>query len=1038
MRTNLYSQLALLMLATLFLTPKALACGYDFVGSCATTARFSVNGTQNEYFVAPCSYGLAYPTSFGTNITALQLTGGTTRTWESCLNIVKQSAIFYRVYRESNNKGAFLKADLTTLSTLNSPPYRTKTYSGNLSVDLISGLLPNTAYTLEVYLQVGIDTDENGSVDATKVDDNGGLFYKSTFTTGNITVSSFPTTVTTKAATCANASNGTAKVTTQGGTAPFSYTWSVAGATDSVSNLAAGNYAVTVTDATGAVSTKAFIVNAPTPVSVSLNVTNAGCGLTNGAITASVSGGTPPYVYTWTNSSASSSLSNLPTGSYRLTVTDSKTCTGSASAVVSENCGTAGIYCNANAQAPWTEWLSRVQFANIDNASSKTRSDRYTLGYSDFKDVAGNVTKGQTYVMTLTPGISYPSYQTNMYYRVWIDFNKDGIFDDIEKVFEKNAVSTAVTNPVLIPSTALSGSTIMRVIGKKGTYPTACESFAAGEVEDYTLIVAAGTSNCTNDTTIPVFVTNCPANLTLVTAATNAIATWTAPTATDNCTPSPTITSNFASGQSFPVGTTTVTYTARDAANNAATCSFTVTVSNTTTNPCDTDRIAPVFAGCPSNINVLTTTTTAIANWATPTVTDNCLGTPSVSSNFSSGAAFTLGATQVTYTATDAKNNLGTCRFTVTVAQQTGGGGVCKKYTAQNTNEICAQTWKPYGMVLTVGTVRQLLQAQSVVFENRGDTAASIRGTFRTATWAAVVVNINLSGGITVAPSGSPRTSTCVSSSAGYIYFTTMTGTVNINNQSLTIVRRGAAFQIGNGANTQNADELGGAGDFTLSDNTQGEFGFKLVNQTTCTDPDPQPLLANHKPILDLEAKAVFNKIQLTWISNSSINTDYYQIEKADAQGNFKSIETTNEIYADKLLHQYSAVDVQNMSSTSHQANGMTEGSDAYYRVKTIGKDGAISISDVKKVSIVNTNDVVLYPNPASDNLNISLNQYIGKEVKILIYNTLGILEKTIDVDKISNAPISVDINDLPKGQHFIRISAQGKRERMKVFIKSE
>jgi hypothetical protein len=1027
MKSNLYSQLALFVLATLCLTPKALACGYDFVGSCATSARFSVNDIQNEYLVRPCSYGLNFPSTFGTNITALQLTGGSTRTWESCLNNVKESAIYYRVYREANNKGTFQKADLTTLSTLNAPPYRTKTYSGNLSVDLISGLLPNTAYTLEVYLQVGIDTDENGTVDATKSDDNAGLFYKSTFTTGNIAVSGFPTTVTTTAATCSNASNGSASVTTQGGTAPFTYAWSVAGTTSTVNNLAAGNYSVTITDATGAVSAKGFTISAPAPVSVSLNATNAGCGLTNGSIAASVTGGTPPYVYTWSNGTVSQTISNLTLGNYTLTVTDSKGCTGTGSAVISENCGTAGNYCNSNAQAPWTEWLARVQFANIDNTSSKTRSDRYALGYSDFKDVAGNVTKGQTYVMTVTPGLSYPSYQTDMYFRVWIDFNKDGIFNDTEKVFEKNAVSAAVTNPVLIPTTALSGSTIMRVIGKKGSYPTACETFAAGEVEDYTLIVAAGTSNCTNDTTIPVFVTNCPANITLVTPATTAVATWTAPSATDNCTASPTITSNFTSGQSFPVGTTTVTYTARDAANNAATCSFTVTVSNTSTNPCDTDGTAPVFAGCPANINLLTTTATAIANWAAPTATDNCPGTPSVSSNFSSGTAFPLGATQVTYTATDAKNNIGTCRFTITVTQQSVGGGVCKKYTAQNTNEICAQTWKPYGMVLVVGAQRQLLQAQSVVFENRGDTAASIRGTFRTPSWAAVVVNINLTGGTAVAPSGSPRTSTCVSGSAGYVYFTTMTGTVNINSQNLTITRRGAAFQIGNGANTQNAGELGGSGEFTLSDNTQGEFGFKMVNQTTCVEPDPQPLLANHKPILDLEAKAILDKVELNWISNSSVNTDYYQIEKVDAQGNFKTVETQNEIHEDKLLHNYTAYDAPN-----------TEGVDAYYRVKTIGKDGAIAISDVKKVSIINTNDIMLYPNPASDNVNISLKQYENKEVKILIYNTLGILERTIDVDNTHDTSVSIDINDLPKGQHFVRISAQGRREAMKVFIKSE
>src|SRR5262249_58633470 len=73
----------------------------------------------------------------------------------------------------------------------------------------------------------------------------------------------------------------------------------------------------------------------------------------------------------------------------------------------------------------------------------------------------------------------------------------------------------------------------------------------------------------------------CPANV-IVTLPSNSMATgmvvkYPAPTATDNCS-TPTITTSKASGSVFPVGVTTVTVTATDAANNQATCSFTVTV----------------------------------------------------------------------------------------------------------------------------------------------------------------------------------------------------------------------------------------------------------------------------------------------------------------------------------------------------------------------------------------------------------------------------------------------------------------------------
>jgi HYR domain/Domain of unknown function DUF11/CARDB/Secretion system C-terminal sorting domain len=89
------------------------------------------------------------------------------------------------------------------------------------------------------------------------------------------------------------------------------------------------------------------------------------------------------------------------------------------------------------------------------------------------------------------------------------------------------------------------------------------------------------------------------------------------------------------------------------------------------TNPCATDVTPPTFANCPTNINLTTTGTTAIATWTDPTATDNC-GTPSVLSNYNSGFAFPLGTTAVTYTATDAKGNKATCSFNVVVAQSIG------------------------------------------------------------------------------------------------------------------------------------------------------------------------------------------------------------------------------------------------------------------------------------------------------------------------------------------------------------------------------
>ena len=666
---NIYRLTSVSLLFMLLSYQNVTACGFDFVGSCASAVRFTANGAPKDYFVTTCAYGNSFAgNSIGTNLTALQLSSTTTVTWESCTNILQESNAFIRVFSNAANKGAFLKVPMSQQSlNTNSPPYRTRTYSNNLSIDLLVGLAPNTTYTVEMYYQIGVDSDGNSSVDETKVYDNNGSYFAATFQTGNIAVNSgYPLVVSPVNPLC-NGGTGSATVSASGGTAPYTFAWSNGTTGANVSGLRAGFYSVTATDATAAKSIKSFSIAEPHAINVSLSTTNTSCGGVNGSIVATVSGGTSPYTYAWSNNATTGSLTGLQAGVYTVTVTDKNACKGSASSILTENCGGNGTYC-ASAGSPWNEWLARVQFNTLDNASEKTRPDRYLAGYSDWSDKATTVAQGASYPLSITPGLSWSGLITNLYFRAWIDFNKNGLFEDNEKVFEKNATSLAVSGSVSIPSTALLGATRMRISMKKDSFSTACESFSAGEVEDYGIVITGTNSDpCATDITKPVL-SSCPSNMGLTTTTTCASATWIAPTATDNCTTVPSVTSNFASGFCFPIGTTNVVYTATDAKNNSATCSFSITVSG---NLCTTDVVKPVLSACPSNMALTTSTTCASATWIAPTATDNCTAAPSVTSNFASGFCFPIGTTNVVYTAKDAFNNTATCSFNVVVTAGT-------------------------------------------------------------------------------------------------------------------------------------------------------------------------------------------------------------------------------------------------------------------------------------------------------------------------------------------------------------------------------
>ena len=198
-------------------------------------------------------------------------------------------------------------------------------------------------------------------------------------------------------------------------------------------------------------------------------------------------------------------------------------------------------------------------------------------------------------------------------------------------------------------------------------------SFPIGE----TVVIVTATddkgnaSNCSftvtvNDTEAPV-ITSCPADIVVD----NDLNTCSAVVnfsvaATDNCTAPENITYTYshAPGSVFPIGTTTVTVTAQDAAGNSSTaCSFDVTVNDTQ---------APVVT-CPADITQGNDAGQcgAIVNFEA-SATDNCNGEVTITYSKDPGTLFPVGETVVVVTATDEDGNQSTCSFTVTVNDTEG------------------------------------------------------------------------------------------------------------------------------------------------------------------------------------------------------------------------------------------------------------------------------------------------------------------------------------------------------------------------------
>ena len=180
----------------------------------------------------------------------------------------------------------------------------------------------------------------------------------------------------------------------------------------------------------------------------------------------------------------------------------------------------------------------------------------------------------------------------------------------------------------------------------------------------YTAVAEDGTEiSCSFDITVSdkeVPTITCPDDITVGTdmGVCDAVVSWDAPMFSDNCSDA-SITSTASSGDTFGLGTNTVTYTVTDDEGNTTDCSFNITVE---------DREPPMVTGCPDDIVVSNDpgACSAVVSWEPPTFTDNC-EILNIDSKPNPGSLFPIGTTNVVYEAIDASGNITSCTFTVTV-----------------------------------------------------------------------------------------------------------------------------------------------------------------------------------------------------------------------------------------------------------------------------------------------------------------------------------------------------------------------------------
>lgn len=193
-------------------------------------------------------------------------------------------------------------------------PYTYSWSTGSSSKDLST--LGQGTYDVDV-------TDANGCTVTSSFVVSGPAALVATGTAANIT--------------CNGAADGTIDVEVSGGTLPYNFAWNNGETSEDLSGLSPGNYSVVITDGNGCSITKSYTLTQPTAISIASSVTDVDCfGAGNGAIAVTVTGGTLPYSYAWSNGETTRNISALSGGNYDLTVTDGNGCTLTQTITVGE------------------------------------------------------------------------------------------------------------------------------------------------------------------------------------------------------------------------------------------------------------------------------------------------------------------------------------------------------------------------------------------------------------------------------------------------------------------------------------------------------------------------------------------------------------------------------------------------------------------------------------------------------------------------------------------------------------------------------
>ncbi len=258
-----------------------------------------------EVTVTNCTDTPTYVWSLG-GLTTQDLTGVPAGTYTVTITVGSQVVVANAIVKDPDPIG------VTGTKTEPSPP---GSCNGSVNITVTGGHPPYTFLWSN-----GLHTEDllnlcAGSYTVTVTDSTGCTFIPNAFVLGadiSATINNVSCPGGTDGSVCANASFGVA---------PYTYHWANSASTQCINDLKAGSYCITITDSASSTRDTCFTVTEPQPLITSASITHDVSVTCKGAIDLNVTGGTPPFTYSWSNGATTQDLINLCGGTYCVTIT---------------------------------------------------------------------------------------------------------------------------------------------------------------------------------------------------------------------------------------------------------------------------------------------------------------------------------------------------------------------------------------------------------------------------------------------------------------------------------------------------------------------------------------------------------------------------------------------------------------------------------------------------------------------------------------------------------------------------------------------